>query len=54
VKRAGLEGYGITIVETIQLEIPSNKHNQFYMETKRDKMGHFLNIAKYKNPEKNE
>jgi 3,4-dihydroxy 2-butanone 4-phosphate synthase/GTP cyclohydrolase II len=54
VKRAGLEGYGITIVETIQLEIPANKHNQFYMETKRDKMGHFLNIAKYKNPGKNE
>jgi len=54
VKRAGLEGYGITIVETIQLEIPPNKHNQFYMETKRDKMGHFLNIAKYKNPGKNE
>jgi len=54
VKRAGLEGYGITIVETIRLEIPPNKHNQFYMETKRDKMGHFLNIAEYKNPEKNE
>jgi 3,4-dihydroxy 2-butanone 4-phosphate synthase / GTP cyclohydrolase II len=54
VKRAGLEGYGISIVETIQLEIPSNKHNQFYLETKRDKMGHFLNIAKYKNPHKNE
>ena len=54
VKRAGLEGYGITIVETIRLEIPANKHNQFYMETKRDKMGHFLNIARYKNTEKNE
>ncbi len=46
VKKAGLEGYGMTIKETIQLEIPSNKHNQFYLETKRDKMGHFLNIAK--------
>jgi len=50
VKKAGLEGYGISIIETIQLEIPSNKHNQFYLETKRDKMGHFLNIAKYYNP----
>jgi len=50
VKKAGLEGYGMTIVETIQLEIPSNKHNQFYLETKRDKMGHFLNIARYTNP----
>jgi 3,4-dihydroxy 2-butanone 4-phosphate synthase/GTP cyclohydrolase II len=54
VKKAGLEGYGMTIVETIQLEIPSNKHNQFYLETKRDKMGHFLNIAKYQNPLKDE
>ena len=54
VKQAGLEGYGMTIVETIQLEIPSNKHNQFYLETKRDKMGHFLNIAKYTNPLKDE
>ncbi len=47
VKKAGLEGYGMTIKETIRLEIPSNKHNQFYLETKRDKMGHFLNIARY-------
>jgi len=54
VKKAGLEGYGMTIVETIQLEIPSNRHNQFYLETKRDKMGHFLNIAKYNNPLKDE
>ena len=54
VKKAGLEGYGMTIVETIQLEIPSNKHNQFYLETKRDKMGHFLNIAKYNNPLKDD
>jgi 3,4-dihydroxy 2-butanone 4-phosphate synthase/GTP cyclohydrolase II len=50
VKKAGLEGYGMTIVETVPLEIPSNKYNQFYLETKRDKMGHFLNIARYHNP----
>ncbi len=54
VKKTGLEGYGMTIVETIQLEIPSNKHNQFYLETKRDKMGHFLNIAKYDTPRQND
>ena len=47
VKKAGLEGYGMTILETIQMETASNKHNQFYLETKRDKMGHFLNIANY-------
>ena len=41
-KRAGLMGYGIKIVENLPLEIKSNKHNQFYLETKRDKMGHSL------------
>ena len=42
-KRAGLMGYGIEIIENIPLEIESNKHNKFYLETKRDKMGHSLN-----------
>jgi len=42
-KRAGLMGYGIEIVENIALEIESNKHNKFYLKTKRDKMGHSLN-----------
>lgn len=54
VKKTGLEGYGMSITETIHLEIPSNKYNQFYMETKRDKMGHFLNIAKYEDHKKDE
>ncbi len=53
VKRAGLEGYGMKIVETISLEVPANEHNKFYLQTKRDKMGHFLNIARYEDPEKN-
>jgi 3,4-dihydroxy 2-butanone 4-phosphate synthase/GTP cyclohydrolase II len=46
VKRAGLEGYGINIVETIPLVIKSNPHNQFYLETKANKMGH--NMTCYK------
>jgi 3,4-dihydroxy 2-butanone 4-phosphate synthase / GTP cyclohydrolase II len=50
VKRAGLEGYGIQIVDTIPLIIESNPHNKFYLETKANKMGHDLtcykNIAK--------
>jgi 3,4-dihydroxy 2-butanone 4-phosphate synthase/GTP cyclohydrolase II len=46
VKRAGLEGYGITIVETIPLEIPSNPYNDFYLKTKADKMGHNLTCYK--------
>jgi len=54
VKRAGLEGYGMKIIETIPLEVPPNKHNQFYLETKRDKMGHFLNIARYDHPTNHE
>ncbi len=41
-KRVGLMGYGIEIVENISLEIDSNKHNAFYLKTKRDKMGHAL------------
>ena len=40
IKRRGLEGYGIEIVENIPLEIDSNPHNEFYLRTKRDKMGH--------------
>ncbi len=47
VKRAGLEGYGIQIVDTIPLEIPSNKHNEFYLETKASKMGHNLTCYKH-------
>ena len=44
VKRIGLEGFGIEIVENINLEVPVNEHNHFYMSTKRDKMGHFLHL----------
>jgi 3,4-dihydroxy 2-butanone 4-phosphate synthase/GTP cyclohydrolase II len=47
VKRAGLEGYGIEIVETIPLVIESNPHNKFYLETKANKMGHDLTCYKH-------
>lgn len=43
-KRAGLVGYGLEIVDIIPLEIKSNKHNKFYLETKRTRMGHILTI----------
>jgi len=39
-KRVALKGYGLEIVENISLEINPNPHNQKYLETKRDKMGH--------------
>jgi 3,4-dihydroxy 2-butanone 4-phosphate synthase/GTP cyclohydrolase II len=47
VKRAGLEGYGIEIVENIPIEIAPNEHNEFYLRTKRDRMGHYLDIDLY-------
>lgn len=43
-KRTGLIGYGLEIVENIPLEIQSNKHNELYLKTKKDKMGHALNL----------
>lgn len=43
-KRTGLIGYGLEIVENVGLEIASNIHNQHYLETKRDKMGHNLKL----------
>ena len=39
-KRAGLLGYGLEVVETIQIEIQPNSHNEKYLLTKRDKLGH--------------
>lgn len=47
-KMKGLQGYGLEITEHVPIEIAPNKYNHFYLETKRDKMGHFLNLAKYK------
>ena len=41
-KRVGLSGYGIEIVDSLPIEIKSNKHNKFYLKTKRDKMDHNL------------
>jgi 3,4-dihydroxy 2-butanone 4-phosphate synthase/GTP cyclohydrolase II len=43
-KRAGLLGYGLQIVETVPIEITPNAHNEKYLTTKRDKLGH--NILK--------
>ena len=39
-KRAGLTGYGLEIVENVPLEIKANTYNEFYLQTKRDKLGH--------------
>lgn len=42
VKRKGIEGYGLTVTGRVPLEIAPNPHNQKYLNTKRDKMGHLL------------
>jgi len=39
-KRAGLKGYGLEIVDIVPIEIIPNEHNEKYLETKRDKLGH--------------
>ena len=39
-KRAGLLGYGLEVVSTVPIEIASNPHNEKYLQTKRDKLGH--------------
>jgi len=39
-KRVGLIGYGLEVTENVHLEVHPNPHNLFYLETKRDKMGH--------------
>jgi 3,4-dihydroxy 2-butanone 4-phosphate synthase/GTP cyclohydrolase II len=41
-KRTGLMGYGLEIVETVPIEIEPNQHNQSYLTTKRDKLGHLI------------
>ena len=45
-KRTGLVGYGLEIVENVALEIAPNPHNQRYLATKREKLGHTLHLEK--------
>jgi 3,4-dihydroxy 2-butanone 4-phosphate synthase/GTP cyclohydrolase II len=46
VKRVGLEAYGLEVVENIPIEVEPNKYNEFYMRTKKERMGHELNKVK--------
>ncbi len=43
-KRAGIEGYGLEIVERIPLEIEPNENNLEYLRTKKEKLGHVLHL----------
>jgi 3,4-dihydroxy 2-butanone 4-phosphate synthase/GTP cyclohydrolase II len=45
-KRAGLIGYGLEIVENVAIEVEANEHNHRYLKTKKDKLGHTLNLGK--------
>ena len=47
IKRVGLEAYSLEVVSTESIEIEPNEFNQFYLKTKRDRMGHFLQNFKY-------
>ena len=43
-KIVGLKGYGLEVTERVPLEVPPSKDNQVYLQTKRDKLGHLLNL----------
>lgn len=42
IKRVGLEGYGLEVVENVPIEVEPNSYNKFYMHTKKERMGHDL------------
>jgi len=46
VKRVGLEGYGLEIVENVPIEVTPNKYNERYLHTKKERMGHTLHFNK--------
>ncbi len=45
VKRIGLESYGLEIVENVAIEVEPNQYNRFYIETKKNRMGHTIKKA---------
>lgn len=51
-KRIGLEGYGLEVVERVPLIIQPHEKNRFYLETKRDKLGHLLDRQKSQEEDK--
>ncbi|GAI87862.1 unnamed protein product [marine sediment metagenome] len=48
----GLKGYGLEIIERINIEVPITHENASYMQTKKDKMGHILTMENFKTKEK--
>lgn len=46
IKRIGLEAYGLKIIENVPIEVTPNSYNEFYMKTKKERMGHVLHNIK--------
>ncbi|MEG1544639.1 MAG: bifunctional 3,4-dihydroxy-2-butanone-4-phosphate synthase/GTP cyclohydrolase II, partial [Tannerellaceae bacterium] len=46
VKRVGLEAYGLEVVENVPIEVTPNSYNEFYLKTKKERMGHLLHNIK--------
>ena len=44
-KMVGLQGYGLSITEQVNIEVPANEHNKCYLECKKLKMGHLLHMG---------
>ena len=42
-KMVGLDGYGLSIIEQVPIEVSPNEYNKCYLECKKLKMGHMLN-----------
>jgi len=40
IKRIGIEAYGLEVIDNVRIEIAHNPHNEFYLKTKKDRMGH--------------
>ena len=46
VKRVGLEAYGLEVVENVPIVVKPNPYKEFYMKTKKERMGHVLHNIK--------
>jgi 3,4-dihydroxy 2-butanone 4-phosphate synthase/GTP cyclohydrolase II len=44
-KRAGIEGYGLSIIDRVPLEVEANTENESYLRTKADRLGHEFGVG---------